>query len=157
MIYDTLENAAFYPCGEAFAKAIEFVKSVNENTPLGKHEIDGDTVYANVMEYETSDTEPAKYEIHRKYVDLQAVVIGSEALFFRSADGLAVETPYDAEGDYGFVAVGEKGSEMALQLYPGNFALLFPQDAHMGRGISCKGVSQLKKVVVKIALDAFNK
>lgn len=153
MIYDTFEHAACYPYGPAFRKAVEFAKQVTADTALGRHEIDGDRIYANVMEYETGDTAPAKYEVHRRYADLQAVVAGHETLFVRPAAGLPVQTPYDAEKDCGFLSPGQS-DEVNVQLFPGYFTLLFPQDAHMGKGASCRGPVKLKKVVVKIALDA---
>ena len=153
MIYDTFEHAACYPYGPAFQKAVAFAKQVNTDTALGRHEIDGDRMYANVMEYETSADRPVRYEVHRKYADLQAVIAGSETVYARIAEGLAVETPYDPGKDCGFLAADGKSAEVGLQLFPGYFALLFPQDAHMGKGETFLGRNKLKKVVVKIALD----
>ena len=154
MIYDTFEHAACYPYGPAFRKAVEFAKQVNADTALGRHEIDGDRIYANVMEYETCDGAPVKYEVHRRYADLQVVISGHETVFVRPAAGLQVQTPYDAEKDCGFLAPDNQAAEVNVQLFPGYFTLLFPQDAHMGKGTSCRGPVKLKKVVVKIALDA---
>ena len=74
-------------------------------------------------------------------------------MFVRTADGLPVHTPYDAEKDCEFLRPDSKASDVNVQLFPGNFTLLLPQDAHMGKGIGCFGKSKLKKVVVKIALD----
>lgn len=153
MICDTLDNAKVYPLGPAFRKAIEFVRSLNLNTTLGRHEIDGDKMYANIMEYETADKVPDKYEAHRIYADLQAVIVGSEGIFVRPAAGLDVQTPYDAEKDYEFLSPDSKDMDVKFKLVPGNFVLLYPQDAHMGGGIAFTGSTKIKKVVVKIALD----
>ncbi len=157
MIYDSLKNASAYPLGPAFKKAVEFIRSLNADTALGRHEIDGDNMYANVMEYETVDAAPVKYEVHRKYADLQALITGTEALFARSTEGLAVETPYSAEKDCAFLTAAAPRGDVTLWLEPGNFTLLFPQDAHMGKGAGLGGVGKLKKVVVKIALDALKR
>ncbi|OQA81830.1 MAG: Toxin-antitoxin biofilm protein TabA [Lentisphaerae bacterium ADurb.Bin242] len=154
MIYDSLSNTSSYPLGPAFRKAVEFLRSLNAGTPTGRHEIDGDKLYANVMEYETQEAAPVQYEVHRKYADLQALITGSETLFARSADGLAVESPYNAEKDCAFLAAPANRGDVKLLLEPGNFALLFPQDAHMGKGAGIRGAGKLKKAVVKIALDA---
>ena len=153
MIYDTLENAAFYPLGPAFRKAVEFVRGLNPDSPDGRHEIDGNNIYANVMEYETEDAAPEKYEVHRVYADLQALISGHETLFVRRAENLSVHTPYNAEKDYAFLSPSDRISEVNLALFPGTFALLLPQDAHMGKGATRLGRCKLKKVVVKIALD----
>lgn len=157
MIYDNLSNASSYPLGPAFKKAVEFISSLTADTPTGRHEIDGDKLYANVMEYETQEAAPVKYEVHRKYADLQALITGSEVLFARSADGLAVETPYNSEKDCAFLAAAKVRGDVSLSLVPGNFALLLPQDAHMGKGAGIKGIGKLKKVVVKIAMDTLRK
>ena len=154
MIYDTFDHAACYPFGPVFRKAIDFAARVNADTPIGRHEIDGDRIYANVMEYETEEGSPVKYEVHRRYADLQVVVSGHETVFVRSAAGLPVQAPYNPDKDCEFLSPDSMASDVNVQLFPGYFTLLFPQDAHMGKGLSCLGKTKLKKVVVKIALDA---
>ena len=156
MIYDTLDNAASYPMGPAFRKAVEFVKTLNASTPDGSYKIDGDRITARVMSYETQDGAPAKYEVHRKFADLQVLIAGHETVFVRMARGLSVQTPYNAEKDCEFLSPDEHAAELNVQLFPGYFALLLPQDAHMGKGATCLGKCSLKKVVVKIALSELN-
>lgn len=153
MIYDTLENASSYPFGPAFRKAVEFVKTLDSSTPDGRYEIDGNKVYAKVMEYETRDGAPVKYEVHRNYADLQVLIAGHETVFVRMAEGLPVQTPYNAEKDCEFLTSDGKSADVNVQLFPGYFTLLLPQDAHMGSGSTCLGTCRLKKAVVKIALD----
>lgn len=153
MIYDTLDHASCYPMGPAFMKAVDFVRGLNGDTPNGKYDIDGDKIYARVMEYETEDGVPEKYEVHRDYADLQVLISGHETVFVRMAAGLPVHTPYNAEKDCEFLAPDGKSAEVDLQLFPGYFTLLLPQDAHMGKGVTCLGKCTLKKVVVKIAVD----
>ena len=151
MIYDTLENASVYPFGPAFEKAIRFVRELDPAIALGRYELDGDKMYVNVMEYETQDGLPTKYEVHRKYADLQAVITGSETIFVRQAVNLPVETPY--KPDCEFLSSDGKAADVNVQLFPGYFTLLFPQDAHMGKGAACLGKGKVKKLVVKIALE----
>ena len=152
MIYDQLENASVYHFGPAFEKAVRFVQGLKADTPNGKYEIDGDAVYARVMEYDTAEGAPEKYEVHRRYADLQAVITGHETIFARLAGELPVHTPYNAEKDCEVLAPDDKAYAVNLAMFPGYFALLFPQDAHMGKGTTCLGRSSLRKVVVKIAL-----
>ncbi|MBO4632948.1 MAG: YhcH/YjgK/YiaL family protein [Lentisphaeria bacterium] len=153
MIYDSLAKAAVYPLGPAFQKAVEFVRSLNVDSPNGRHEIDGSNIYANVMEYETEEAAPEKYEVHRAYADLQVLIAGHETIFVSMADNLTVHTPYNAEKDYAFLSADNRTAEVNLPLFPGTFVLLLPQDAHMGKGATRLGRCKLKKVVVKIALD----
>ena len=154
MIYNTLEKAfCGYPLGPGFEKAIRFVRSLDAGCKLGRQEIDGDKMYANVMEYDTEFSVPPQYEIHRRYVDLQAVITGSETVFMRMAPGLPVKTPYDPEVDCEFLLSDGKAAEVNVQLFPGYFTLLFPHEAHMGKGVTCLGKGKVKKVVVKIAAE----
>lgn len=153
MICDTLENASAYPFGPAFRKAVEWVKKITADTPNGRYGIDGDKMYATVMEYETEEGAPSKFEVHRRYADLQVLIAGHETIFVRMAKGLSVHTPYNPEKDCEFLTAGSRNDAANLQLFPGCFAFLLPQDAHMGKGVTCLGRSKLKKVVIKIALD----
>ena len=106
-----------------------------------------------VMGYETQEGIPEKYEVHRKYADLQVLIDGHETIFVRMADGLGVHTPYNAEKDCEFLRPDDRAAEVNVQLFPGYFTLLLPQDAHMGKGVTCLGECSLKKAVVKIALS----
>ena len=153
MIYDTLENASSYPLGPAFQKAVDFVKKLDASTPDGRYDIDGDKIYARVMSYETQAGAPEKYEVHRDYADLQVLIAGHETVFVRMAGGLKVHTPYNAEKDCEFLSPDDRAAEVNVQLFPGYFTLLLPQDAHMGKGVTCLGKCSLKKAVVKIALS----
>lgn len=43
---------------------------------MGRHEIDGDRVFALVQNYTTNPIEGALYEAHRRYSDIQFVFSG---------------------------------------------------------------------------------
>ena len=153
MIFDDLDNAASYRLGPAFAKAVDFIRSLRADAPLGKCSIDGDRITANVMSYDTVDAAPERLEVHRQYVDVQAVIRGNEALYACSGKGLAVHTPYDAQKDCGFLTPDPDRMPAKLDMVPGNFAVFFPQDAHMGKGVGSAGAQNILKVVVKIAVE----
>ncbi len=153
MIYDDICNASSYKLGPAFVKAVAFIKSLNADSPLGLTAIDDDRITANVMSYETADAAPDKLEVHRKYVDIQAVITGNEALYACSCAKLAIHTPYNEGKDCGFLLPSPDKVPARLEMVPGNFAVFFPQDAHMGKGMGRTGVQTIKKVVVKIAVE----
>ena len=155
MIYDDISNASTYKFGPAFVKAIDFIRSLNADTPPGQCSIDGDRITANVMTYDTADTVPDRLEVHRKYVDIQAVICGNEALYACSCGGLSIHTSYNEKNDCGFLVPSAGKALTKLDLVPGNFAVFFPQDAHMGKGAGKSGAQSIKKVVVKIAVDLF--
>ena len=152
MICDTLENASLYKYGNSLRKAVEFVRSVKSDTPVGRHELGG-KMYANVMTYTTKDAPADKLEIHRKYVDLQAVICGCEVLCVCEKSTLTVLHPYEEEKDYGFLAPSGEKPLSRLEMVPGMFALFFPQDAHIGQCAGKGGAMEIKKVVVKIPVE----
>ena len=80
MICDTLEHLTLY---QGFHKnldtAITFLMACDLNTlPLGRTEVDGDTVFINVMDAELHPNEGSHPEYHRIYADLQIDLTGSE-------------------------------------------------------------------------------
>ena len=153
MIYDDIANASTYRLGHAFAKAIDFIRSLNADTPAGPVSIDGDRITANVMTYDTEDATPDRLEVHRKYVDVQAVIRGNETLYACSGSGLAVHSAYNEKNDCGFLVPAGGKPLVKLAMKPGNFAVFFPQDAHMGKGAEHAGAQNILKVVVKIAVE----
>ena len=95
MICDTLEHLTLY---QGFHKnldtAITFLTACDLNTlPLGRTEVDGDTVFINVMDAELHPNEGSHPEYHRIYADLQIDLTGSEGWGYETAPGTEVK-PY---------------------------------------------------------------
>lgn len=67
---------------ENMREAIAFLRDNDlDALPLGRTEIKGDDVFANVMEYETVDADEKDMEAHKLYYDVQFVVRGEETLY----------------------------------------------------------------------------
>lgn len=150
MIYDRLENLPSYTAlaPEVMDKIVEFLgKCGAGEIAEGRHELDGDKLFVNVQSYATKPFNPDMLEYHRKYVDLQLLLAGSETLYYEPA-GTAEATPYCAEKDYGFNKV--PAGALPLKLEVGNFVLLLPDEGHLpGVGDG----SAVVKAVVKISTD----
>ena len=149
MIIANIKDAKRYEslCKE-FAKAFEYLKTLNNDTPVGKFE--GDGFRGSVATFVTSDT--AKdgteklIEAHRDYLDIHYVISGSECVGYSDIDKLTVEREYDAEGDYLLL----RGEVNRLILSPGEFCIVFPEDAHIPGMIG--NTPSFIKAVVKIKL-----
>jgi len=128
MIFDSLENAEiYYGLGEKFQKAFEFLKTTDlENLPLEKIQIDGDDIFAIPQKYSTKEESEGKWEAHRKYIDIQYLVSGSENIGFVLVDYLEELEPYDDEKDVEFFS----GEGDYVQIHDGEFVVFFPDDAH---------------------------
>ena len=150
MIKDKLINAkTYYGISKSLDKGFDWLLNQDlANINCGKYQIDGDRVYANIQEYETKLD--AKYESHRKYIDIQYVISGKEKIGVTDINNCETCEVYDLERDLEFFDIIVK--EEYQHLSEGEFLVLFPQDAHKP-SIAFGIKSKVKKVVVKVAID----
>ncbi|MFN8206001.1 MAG: YhcH/YjgK/YiaL family protein [Bacteroidales bacterium] len=114
----------------------------------GVYPIAGNEAYAMVSEYTTKPIQEARFEAHRKYIDLQYLVLGKERIgLAETSKGIILE-PYSEEKDVEFY---HPMDGHILEAHPGVFFIFFPEDAHQPC-IADGTPSVVKKVVVKIAL-----
>lgn len=133
---------------ERMAKAFAFLRTTDlAELPLGRTEIDGDDVFANVMEYETVPAEEKSFEAHRAYYDVHCVVSGEEYLQCLCVDGLEASTEFDADADFALYDV--EGPCTAVLLREGDFCVTALEDAHKP-GCAVAGPTKVRKVVVKV-------
>jgi YhcH/YjgK/YiaL family protein len=148
MIIDRLANSHLYAALHPRIKtAFDFLQNTNFSVlPAGKYEIDGLNLYAMLQQYDTKPKNQGVWEAHRSYIDLQAVLHGTEILGYAN---IARLTPgvYDLTKD--FLPLFGEGDFLTLQ--SGSFVLLFPEDAHMP-GIAPGSPLPVRKIVIKIAV-----
>lgn len=143
------ELAAYAKLNPYFAEAFEAVKKLLAEDPeKGRHEFNGDKVYANVMEYETKTTDKACFEAHKDYVDIQVVLSGEEIIGFDTEDKLTATTEYVPGDDYILYALNEEYDKVRVRR--GEMAIIFPDEPH-APGIAIDNApSAVKKAVVKV-------
>lgn len=143
------ELAKYALTNEGFAEAFDFIKKMfAEGVEDGRHIIDGDALYVNVMTYESKAAEQSCFEAHKKYIDIQVIIEGEEIIGFESAERLAVTKEYDAEGDYMLYALND--SYDALRVGSEELVILFPEEPH-APGIAVDGKpARVRKAVVKV-------
>jgi biofilm protein TabA len=152
MIFDSLENHTLYPFGPAWKAAFDFLKTLTPDSETGKRLIQGEVLYAGVDCYETKSRDTAKLETHRKYVDIQVLLSGTETIEIFPKKALTVNQPYNPEKDAEFYQVPAK-SPATVTLTPGQFLVFFPEDAHMPCLMTGSSPQPVKKVVIKVAVD----
>lgn len=148
MIYDELLNLNKYTSiHPVFKKVVEFVNSNNlEDLENGSIEL-GDNVIAIVAEYETGNIKDKFIECHRKFIDIQLVVSGTEKIGFCNRKHCTVIEEYSKENDFEKV----DGKLDFVTLRPFEFAVFFPNDAHMpGVNHSDDKEEIVKKIVFKV-------
>ena len=89
------ENSLFEAMSPKFAKAFEIVRQVLDNPPeIGKYEVEGKDLYYMIQAYDAKSPLDARFESHREYIDVQAVLEGEETIRFESAGKLPPCTEY---------------------------------------------------------------
>jgi len=153
MIKDRLENGHKYDeLHKNFRMVMEILQSLNlQELQPGHIELDGKYVYINVDEVNGKSREEAKIEAHRKYIDIQVPISGSEVMgVMHIAELRDLSMPYDEEKDVMFFS--DKITNWQT-VEPGEFIIFFPEDGHAPL-VEC-GEGH-KKIVVKISVEPNN-
>ena len=115
----------------------------------GRHELDGDRLFALVQDFATRPAEACRWEAHRKYIDVQFVAGGTERMGWLTLARAREVEPYDAGRDVAFYAAGRD----FVTLDAGMLAIFWPADVHAP---CCSPVDseaqQVRKVVIKVAV-----
>ncbi len=137
----------------ALDRAISWIREGGlESFAPGKHEIDGDRVFALASSYETKPAGEVLFETHRKYIDIQMLSAGREYILVRDAAPLPVRTAYSDEKDIAFQE-DAPGEVQRVALAPGIVAILFPEDAHKPCLRIGEGPESVRKIVVKVRVS----
>ena len=135
---------------QGLERAFEYLARADLATlPLGRTDIEGDDVYVMMSEGETRPPEQVKFEAHRRYIDIQLVVQGQEAIGVAPAASLTTVEPYDPAKDIEFFAVPPRSE--TLELRAGDFAVFAPADAHRP-SLHLEGPHVSRKAVVKVSV-----
>ena len=149
MILDTLVNCHLYQSiNERIAKGFAFLHNTNlDAIPSGKHDIDGDTIFALVQEYNTKPSDECKLESHKKYIDIQYVIRGEEMMGVTTQNNQKI-IEVNEEKDYTFY----EGTTSLVRVSNGMFTIFFPDDLHQPC-VQTEFASEVKKVVIKVLIQ----
>ena len=148
MILDTLENYQLYnPINERIAQGFDFLRTTDlDSLPSGKHDIEGDTIFALVQEYNTKPSDECKLESHKKYIDIQYVIRGEEMMGITTQNNQKI-IEVNEEKDYTFY----EGNTSLVLVSKGMFTIFFPDDLHQPC-VQTETISEVKKVVIKVLI-----
>ena len=149
MILDTIENYQLYKAiNERIAKGFDFLRTTDlDAIPSGKHDIDGDTIFALVQEYQTKPLNECKLESHKKYIDIQYVIRGEEMMGVTTQNNQKI-IEVNEEKDYTFY----KGTTSLVRVSKGMFTIFFPDDLHQPC-VQTESAAEVKKVVIKVMME----
>lgn len=120
---------------------------------LGRHDVQGDQIYITVAEYETEPKSKRRPEAHQRYLDIQYICLGEEVIGSAPLEA-AGEIAEDCLKERDVVYYKGVTQEAEITLLPGMFAVYFPWDVHRPNCSVGGRAGKVRKVVVKIAMDA---
>jgi YhcH/YjgK/YiaL family protein len=149
MILDTIANCHLYlSINERIAKGFDYLRTTDlDSLPCGKHDIDGDTIFALVQEYQTKPIAECKLESHKKYIDIQYVIRGEEMMGITTQNNQTI-LEQNLEKDYTFY----EGTTSLIRVSKGMFTIFFPDDLHQPC-VQTETVLEVKKVVIKVMIE----
>lgn len=124
----------------------DYVKTHNLLTmPAGRVAIEDDKVFVNIDDSLMQPAEERPLEVHRRYMDVQFPLSCAEQFGWKPLSALTTEpsVPYDAQRDIAFY---QEEAQAYVSARPGQFYILFPEDAHapiVGQGPIRKAVGKI--------------
>lgn len=150
MITDQLSHSEQYRgLHPRIDSAFRWLGETNHHTLVeGEHSV-ADGVRAIVQSYTTIDSTGKWYEAHRKFIDVQYIAGGRESMLVIPTETLKTDERYDEAEDVIFYPQMAGGSRIVLR--QGEFAVFFPQDAHIPM-LADETPGDVLKIVVKVAV-----
>ena len=150
MILSTLSQADRYAkLHPLFPRAFEFIRNTDLNALVaGVHQIIDKQLFVIVEEAQGRSRAEAKLECHRKYIDIQLVLEGTDEMGWKPlADCRQPVSDYSAERDIQFFS---DAADAWISTPAHAYCIFFPQDAHA----PLVSTGKIRKVIFKIAADA---
>ncbi len=147
MIYDQIKNIDQYMgLSDNLDKAFRFIQSTDLNSlPIGKLELEKDILFVNVMSVEGSESNTDSFEVHKRYIDIQIDLDGTEIIELGIGE-LEETIPMNEEADCGFY---NAKNNIPCILGEGRFLLLMPGEMHRPN-VKMPGHDFRKKCVFKV-------
>lgn len=115
--------------------------------PAGRVDIDGDALFVNIDDSVMQPAHERPLEAHRRYIDVQIPLTCDETFGWSPLAALPAQpdVPYSDERDIAFY---HAMAQAYCLVKPGQFYVLFPDDAHA----PLVGEGPIRKVIGKIRL-----
>lgn len=113
----------------------------------GSHPINGDELFVNIVEYETTLPENRFWEAHKDYLDLHLMLRGKEQILLNFIDNME-QKEYVPKDDF-LPLEGDVNSH--VRLTEGDFLICYPKDGHM-TAVQVDEPEKIKKAIFKIKI-----
>lgn len=149
MIFGNINNLEEFPFLEEQVKeCFEYAKEHNlASFEKGSHEIDGERLFVNIVEYTTTAAKERFWEAHRKYLDVHVMLHGTEQIDLNFIQNMDVKE--FVEKDDFLPMDGEKNSSVVLR--DGDFLICYPSDGHC-TAVAVEEPEKIKKAIFKVRI-----
>ena len=134
---------------ELCPSAYDFIVNKADGVAVGKYELESGA-YVSVQEYTTKARSEAKYEAHKKFIDIQLILSGRELIAVTPIEKMEIKDEYNETKDVMFFHHNDECTDYVLET--GDFLILYPQDVHMP-GVCVNERSLVRKIVVKVPVS----
>lgn len=149
MIFGNMQNLEEYSFLEEQVKeCFEYAKGHDlASYEKGSHEIDGDRLFVNIVEYDTVAAEERFWEAHKNYLDVHLMLHGTEQIDLNFIQNMDVKE-FVPKDDF-LPMDGEKNSSVILR--DGDFLICYPGDGHR-TAVAVNGSRKIKKAIFKVRI-----
>ncbi|WP_392561676.1 YhcH/YjgK/YiaL family protein [Orbus sturtevantii] len=154
MIIGNIEHLSLVPYLPIKLKnTIEYIRdNVNNNTPTGKYEIEGEKIFFMVSENTPRHKQDAEPEYHKRYIDIQIVLDGEEGMSISTlAPHTAITDDKIVSDDIAFVKTPKE--ETMFVAHQGDFVIFYPGEVHKPLCAIDEKLAKVRKVVVKVDIN----
>lgn len=148
MIVSNLQNSerieSLHPL---FKQLFDYVKTHDLlHTECGRIELAGDDLFINNVNPTCVSASDQVLEVHRDYIDVHILLEGKERIGWKALEDVTdLKQAYQKEGD---CALYSDTPTSFVDLLPGQFLIVFPEDPHA----PVIGESKIRKLIGKVRL-----
>lgn len=144
------DSERYFSLHPLFKQLFDYVKTHDlSQVPAERITLDGERLFINVADASLKSPEEQVLEVHRRYIDVHFPLSSNEVMGWSPLQGLQTESvnPFNEEDDY---AVYAETAQTYLTIRPGEFAIVWPEDAHA----PIIGEGKLRKLIAKVLIDS---
>ncbi|HHT23112.1 MAG TPA: DUF386 domain-containing protein [Bacteroidales bacterium] len=148
MIYTTLtESSRIENLHSKFKELFDFVKNNDLlNRETGRITLDGDELFINNVNPQMLKAENQVLEVHQEYIDVHIPLDKAEIIGVRPLkDCTKLKSAFNKEEDY---ALHEDTPSNFITVNPGEFLIVYPEDAHA----PIIGEGKIRKLIAKVRI-----
>ena len=116
---------------KSFSEVLALLQGLTSESLPGPYEGEGYRINFSGAYADTFDLTPEgkarPFEAHREYIDIHYCIDGCEAIGYNDTSRLTPVTEYFEADDYQLL----EGESVPIVLHPGDFCIVFPEDAHI--------------------------